>query len=310
MIKIYSPASIGNINVGFDSLGIALTRLDNGILGDYVTIIPHKTFTLMKTGLFIQDLPEDNENIIFHCWLKFCDKINKTIPVKVLLEKNVPVASGLGSSACSIVSFLKAMNIFCEYPLTNTELIILMGELEGLFSGNIHYDNIIPCYLGGMKLILSMKHISIQDIPIFSNWLWVIAYPGISLSTYNSRKILPNTYTLETCIQHSQYLSGFIHASHIQNEILAAKLLKDHIAEPYRKNIIPNFNKVKNKAKQLGALNYGIAGSGPTIFCIFNHLHNAQDMVMWLKKYYIQNHKGFVYICTINKVGTQIMEKI
>ncbi|QJC30556.1 homoserine kinase [Enterobacteriaceae endosymbiont of Neohaemonia nigricornis] len=309
MIKVYAPASIGNINVGFDSLGIALHRLDNGILGDYISILPNKKFELIQTGSFVKDLPKHyKNNIIFHCWLKFCKKINKTIPVKVILEKNVPISSGLGSSACSIVAFLKAINIFCNNPLNHNELIMLMGELEGLFSGNIHYDNIVPCYLGGMKLILIMDDINIQNIPFFKNWFWVIAYPGVELSTYNSRKILPNYYKRDVCIKHSQYLSGFIHASHIKQEKLALKLMKDFIAEPYRKKIIPEFDQVINKAQELGSLNYGIAGSGPTLFYIFNNLVHAQNMVKWLEHHYIKNHKGFVYICVINTIGTIVMD--
>ncbi|QJC37472.1 homoserine kinase [Enterobacteriaceae endosymbiont of Donacia thalassina] len=312
MIKIYSPASIGNINVGFDTLGIALSRIDKGILGDLITISESNKFTLINKGRFSNDLPKNNyENIIFHCWTKFCDKIGKQIPLKIILEKNVPIASGLGSSACSIVSCLKAINLFCNNPINNIDLLKLMGELEGLLSGNIHYDNIAPCLLGGMKLILiiNKNNLIIQNIPIFKNWLWVIAYPGTGLSTFCSRKVLPKLYKKEIFIKQSQFLAGFINASYTKQELLASKLMKDFIAEPYRKSLIPNFEKISYIAKKLGALSYGISGSGPTIFSIFNNLHFAYDMVKWLKKNYLQNNTGFVYICKINNTGTQIMEK-
>ncbi|QJC28329.1 homoserine kinase [Enterobacteriaceae endosymbiont of Plateumaris braccata] len=310
MIKIYAPASIGNINVGFDSLGIALSRLDGGILGDYVSITSSKKFILINKGYFLNDLPKNfYKNIIFHCWSKFCDKIGKTVPLKIILEKNVPVASGLGSSSCSIVAFLKAMNLFLNNPLNDNELLVLMGELEQSLSGNIHYDNVAPCYLGGIKLILITDNLIIQDIPVFDNWFWVITYPGIKLSTYNSRKILPNCYKKNICIKQSQYLAGFIHASHTKQELLAAKLMKDFIAEPYRKSLLPHFEKIRKISKKLGALSYGIAGSGPTLFTIFNNLNIAKSMVKWLKINYLKNQKGFVYICVVNKKGTQIMEK-
>ncbi|QJC29667.1 homoserine kinase [Enterobacteriaceae endosymbiont of Plateumaris pusilla] len=310
MIKIYAPASIGNINVGFDSLGIALSRLDGGILGDYVSITSSKKFILISQGCFFNDLPKDfYKNIIFHCWSKFCNKIGKIIPLKIILEKNVPVASGLGSSSCSIVAFLKAMNLFLNNPLNDNELLILMGELEKSLSGHIHYDNVAPCYLGGIKLILITDNLIIQDIPVFENWFWVIAYPGIKLSTYNSRKILPKYYNKNICIKQSQYLAGFIHASHTKQESLAAKLMKDFIAEPYRKLLLPNFENFCQISKKLGSLSYGIAGSGPTLFTIFNNLNIAQKMVKWLKTNYIKNNKGFVYICVVNKKGAQILEK-
>ncbi|QJC35844.1 homoserine kinase [Enterobacteriaceae endosymbiont of Donacia sparganii] len=312
MIKIYSPASIGNINVGFDTLGIALSRIDGGILGDLITISSSNKFILINKGQFLNDLPKNNnENIIFHCWKKFCNKIKKIIPLKIILEKNVPVASGLGSSACSIVACLKGINLFCNNPLNNTDLLKLMGELEGFLSGNIHFDNIVPCLLGGMKLILiiNKNNLIIQNIPVFKNWFWVIAYPGIKLSTFCSRKILPKLYKKKIFIKQSQYLAGFIHASHTKQELLASKLMKDFIAEPYRKSFIPNFEQISYTSKKLGALSYGISGSGPTIFSIFNNLNTAYTMVNWLKKNYLKNNTGFVYICKINNIGTQIMEK-
>ncbi|QJC34252.1 homoserine kinase [Enterobacteriaceae endosymbiont of Donacia cinerea] len=312
MIKIYSPASIGNINVGFDTLGIALSRIDKGLLGDFITISSSKKFILINKGLFLNDLPKNNcENIIFHCWTKFCKKIGEKIPVKIILEKNIPVASGLGSSACSIVACLKAINLFCNNPLNNIDLLKLMGELEGFLSGNIHYDNIVPCLLGGMKLILiiNKNNLIIQNIPIFKNWFWVIAYPGIKLSTFYSRKVLPKLYEKEIFIKQSQYLAGFINASYTKQELLASKLMKDFIAEPYRKSFIPNFEKISYEAKKLGALSYGISGSGPTVFSIFNNLNIAYDMVNWFKKNYLKNNTGFVYICKINNIGTQIVEQ-
>ncbi|QJC33840.1 homoserine kinase [Enterobacteriaceae endosymbiont of Donacia provostii] len=311
MIKVYSPASIGNINVGFDTLGVSLSRIDGGILGDFITISNSKKFQLINTGLFYNDLPKNKyENIIFNCWIKFCDNIGKRIPVKIILEKNIPVASGLGSSACSIVACLKAINLFFDNPLNDLALIKLMGELEGFLSGKIHYDNIVPCLLGGMKLILiiNKNNVIIQDLPIFKNWFWVIAYPGIKLSTFNSRKVLPKLYKKEILIKQNQYLAGFINAIYTKNEFLAAKLMKDFIAEPYRKLLIQNFDKISYTAKKLGALSYGISGSGPTIFSIFNNLNIAYNMVNWLKKNYLKNKTGFVHICKINNIGTKIME--
>ena len=54
------------------------------------------------------------------------------------LEKNMPIGSGLGSSACSVVAALMAMNEHCGKPLNDTRLLALMGELEGRISGSIH----------------------------------------------------------------------------------------------------------------------------------------------------------------------------
>lgn len=54
----------------------------------------------------------------------------------------MPIGSGLGSSACSVVAGLVAMNEFCDRPLNKMTLLGLMGELEGRISGRVHYDNV------------------------------------------------------------------------------------------------------------------------------------------------------------------------
>ena len=132
-----------------------------------------------------------------------------------------------------------AMNEFCDRPLDKTTLLGLMGELEGRISGSVHYDNVAPCYLGGLQLMLEEEGIISREVPCFDDWLWVMAYPGIKVSTAEARAILPAQYRRQDCISHGRYLAGFIHACHTRQPQLAAKLMQDVIAEPYRTRLLP-----------------------------------------------------------------------
>lgn len=107
-----------------------------------------------------------------------------------------------------------AMNEYCNKPLNDNELLVLMGELEGRVSGSVHFDNVAPCFLGGMQLMLEENGIISQPVPGFDDWLWVMAYPGIKVSTAQARAILPAQYRKEDIIRHGRYLGGFIHACH------------------------------------------------------------------------------------------------
>ncbi|WP_284443351.1 homoserine kinase [Buchnera aphidicola] len=306
MIKIYAPASIGNVGVGFDILGAAIIPINGDLLGDFVTVKLSKKFNLINKGVFSNKLPKNTEkNIVWKCWLKFCSVIKKNVPVSILLEKNMPIGSGLGSSACSVVATLVAMNEFCNKPLSSKELLFLMGEIEGEISGSIHYDNVAPSYLGGLQLILEDSEIISQTIPSFKNWFWIIAWPGIKVPTSEAREILPKKYKKEICIKNSRYLAGFIHASYSQQPYLAARLMQDFIAEPYRIKLLPNFLKAKENIKKIGAISCGISGSGPTIFSISDNIHTAQKISSWLTENYLQNETGFVHICFLDSKGAR-----
>ena len=127
MVKIYAPASIGNVSVGFDVLGAAVSPVDGSLLGDCVSVEAADQFSLQNKGRFVSKLPADpQENIVYQCWQRFCQAIGKDVPVAMTLEKNMPIGSGLGSSACSVVAGLMAMNEFCGQPLNDTELLALL----------------------------------------------------------------------------------------------------------------------------------------------------------------------------------------
>ncbi|MBF4255949.1 homoserine kinase [Vibrio anguillarum] len=311
-VVVYAPASIGNVSVGFDVLGAAVSPIDGSLLGDRVEVkAGSEPFVLETAGRFVDKLPEDpKQNIVYDCWLVFARELEKKSivvkPLQMTLEKNMPIGSGLGSSACSIVAALDALNQFHGNPLNQTELLALMGEMEGKISGGIHYDNVAPCYLGGVQLMLEELGIISQEVPCFDDWYWVMAYPGIKVSTAEARAILPSQYRRQDIIAHGRHLAGFIHACHSGQPELAAKLIKDVIAEPYREKLLPGFSDARKYAASAGALTTGISGSGPTLFSICKEKEVAERVARWLEQHYVQNEEGFVHICRLDKNGSTV----
>lgn len=306
MVKIYAPASIGNVSVGFDVLGAAVSPIDGSLLGDCVSVEEGTQFNLISQGKFVTKLPKNpRHNIAYQCWERFCEETNLAMPVTMTLEKNMPIGSGLGSSACSVVASLLALNEFAGQPLSNMALLELMGELEGRISGSVHYDNVAPCYLGGLQLMVGQKETICQSIPAFDNWYWVMAYPGINVSTAAARAILPDNYSRHDVIHHGRNLASFIHACYSQQPDLAAAVMQDIVAEPYRTQLLPGFAQSRQAVKQLGALTCGISGSGPTLFAICDDKTIAQSVADWLSMHYVQNNQGFVHICRLDIAGAR-----
>ena len=154
MIEVYAPASIGNFAVGFDALGAALAPIDGSLLGDVAVVSAASSDEFICTGDYAHKLPSDaNENLAYQCLVHFRAHVAPNMPsVKLELKKNLPIGSGLGSSACSVVATFAALDKFAQTNLSQVELIELMADFEAVVSGGRHYDNITPCYLGGLQL--------------------------------------------------------------------------------------------------------------------------------------------------------------
>lgn len=324
--KAYAPASSANLSVGFDLLGIALRPLDGSSLGDFVTVRELRDdepadingkVNLRCTGRFADRLPpEPEENIVYNAYLKYesCLQAFGRQPkrLELTLEKNLPICSGLGSSAASAVAAVYAIDAAHDYFLPTERRIELMGLLEGGVSGSVHYDNVAPCYFGGMQFIVGetsgASKIS-ESIPYFDNWYWVMCFPGIKVSTAAARSILPVSYARQDVVTYGRRIGTFVHASYVKNEDLACSCLIDVMAEPYRAALIPMFNEARAYGMSNGAIATGISGSGSSIFSIFKDLESAKRMQIYLQSSFIANEDGFCHICKIDPQGSTV-EKI
>lgn len=310
-VRAYAPASIGNVSLGFDVLGAALAPVDGSVLGDEVVVAPAAEFALSVKGAFAHKLPaEPASNIVSRCYTHFCDALAKTgrsAPlVAITLYKNLPIGSGLGSSASSIVAAFHALNAYCASPFDDNTLLIMMGELEGQISGSVHYDNVAPCFQGGMTLMTGTPGRVTVSLPVIDHWYWVACYSGISVSTAEARDILPRTVPLEVALSFGRQLGVFVHALHERDAHLAASVMQDVIAEPYRKNLLPGFDEARQASLAQGALAFGISGSGPTVFAACPDELVANKVAHWLSGNYIQNSDGFCHVCQIPAQGATI----
>jgi homoserine kinase len=318
-LTVYAPASIGNFSVGFDALGLALTPMDGSLLGDLVQLsLPDPDqadgvdWGLEVKGTFAQKLPDDQEqNIVITCCRAFqsaaAAKGIDVQPLKVLLDKRLPIGSGLGSSASSIVAALEALNRWYGNPLNHHDIFGLMAQMEGSISGEVHLDNIAPCLYGGLRLCPPESHAE-YSLPWPGAWRVVVCWPGTELLTRDARGVLPDQIPRKTAVQYGAQFAQFVYALHSGNTKLAAASLEDYIAEPYRRSLLPGFDQAKIELRRLGALTVGIAGSGPTVFALVDDFEIAMATEAWLAENYQITEQGFVHICRADLGGARSIE--
>ena len=326
-ISVFAPISIGNVSVGFDSLGLAVTPIDGHLLGDIVHVEESQDGKdhLDCGGKYQLSLPAPKEaNIIWQCLLEFNRLFEKqggdVQKVCLTLEKNTPICSGLGSSACSVVAGLKALNEFYNNSFPDNQLLKLMGKLEEKISGSLHYDNVAPCFLGGLQLMHGEGDSICQSLPTFGDCYWIMSYPNIEVSTRLAREILPESYSRQDLITYGRRLAGFIDASYRQDKQQAFSLLEDIVAEPYRISLLKNYTETKAELLSGGCLAVGISGSGPTVFAVCDSISQAEKAKQIFDTKYLQNsdksnhtdfndtdfnNRGFTSICKIDTQGAR-----
>lgn len=305
-ISAFAPASIGNISVGFDCLGLALERP-----GDIVSIEPGT-----KPGAELIDLQGDSgklpietdKNVVGVVVRSMLDALKRDDALAIRLLKGLPLQSGMGSSASSSVAAAVAANEFLGRPFTREELIPFAMEGEKLACGAPHVDNVAPALLGGITLIRSHDPLDIISLPYPKNMHCAVVHPDVAVATRDARAVVPESLPRAIAVKQSAHLAAFIHALHTNDYELIKRSMVDLIAEPARKKLLPHFDAVKAAALKAGALACGISGSGPTIFALCKGKIAAEKVAVDMGKVYadklIENE---IYVSRVNSKGAELI---
>ncbi len=270
LVTAFAPASIGNLAVGFDMLGLALTGV-----GDRVTARRTETPGITVANVYGQDGephpylssdPEHNTASIAAkaLWNDYGDDGG----VEISVYKGVPLQSGMGSSAASAVAAAVAVNELIGTPLPVEQLLSYALAGEKYASGGIHADNVAPSLLGGMVFCPPVLLPQVLSLPVPKGVSAALIHPELQVNTAHARKKLAKGYTLDQWLSQQGYMGGFIAACASGDIELIGKTLKDVIIEPQRKAAVPCFDAVKEAAERGGALGFSLSGSGPSMFAL------------------------------------------
>ncbi len=273
--RVFAPASVGNFAAGFDSLGAALEPLDGTPWGDVVEVAPAPRIRLEVSGAFASHLPADPaQNLVLRTYALYSSALAahglEAPPLAFRLEKNLPVASGLGSSASSVAATLAACQASLGQPLARAELFTVAGEAEALVSGSFHLDNVVPSLVGGLQLMVpgaDGRH-DPRALPWFREMVIIVVTPELELETSVARQILPRELPMAEAIAFAQNLSGFVYALEARDREVFRRCLRDLLAEPYRAHLVPGFRPVQRAALAAGALGCTLSGAGPAVFAV------------------------------------------
>ncbi len=256
-IVIKVPATTANLGAGFDTLGLALNL--------------YNQFEIEESDkIEIETIPESEylknpeKNLFVQVLKTTCEYLgNEFHGVKVKQINNVPVARGLGSSATAIVAGIIASFTANKKNLTDEDFFNIAYKFEP------HPDNLVPAWKGGFITALINEGKTYYNHIFFPEDLKaVVVIPEFELSTEEARKVLPDKIPLSDGIFNVQRVSLFISALQNRRYDLLKVAMEDKFHQPYRKKLIPNFDKVIQNAYKEGALGASLSGAGSTILAL------------------------------------------
>jgi len=257
IVKVKVPATTANLGAGFDTFGLALTL--------------YNEFEVEEVdGVFIESYPENEflknpENNLFIKVVKYlCEAEGKTFHgAKLKQTVNIPVARGLGSSATAIVAGILTGFAVHKKPLTDEEFF----KVAYLFEP--HPDNLLPAWKGGLIAALKTEDKTYYSKIEFPQELKaVVVIPDFELSTELARSVLPKEIPLKDAVFNIQRVSLFIRALQEKRFDLLKVAMEDRLHQPYRKSLIPNFDKVIQYAYESGAVGASLSGAGSTMLAL------------------------------------------
>ncbi|MDH5455594.1 MAG: homoserine kinase [Gammaproteobacteria bacterium] len=269
-VTAFAPASIGNVAVGFDMLGLALEgagdrvharRTDSG----RVTVAEVRGLDGELHPYLSTDAESNTASIAAQAlW----DRHGDSDGVELKVHKGVPLQSGMGSSAASAVAAVVAVNGLLGEPLAHADLLDYALVGEKFASGGLHADNVAPSLLGGLVLCPPVLLPDVYSLPVPEGVSAVLLHPDLQVNTAQARRGLAKGYSMQQWLEQQGMLAGFIVACVTNNIELIGRTLRDVIIEPQRAAAVPCFEGVRAAAEKRGALGCSLSGSGPSIFAL------------------------------------------
>lgn len=307
-IKAFAPATVANVACGFDIFGFALDEP-----GDVVELRRRD-----EPGIVITDITGDESrlprdparNAVTVVMLRLLEHLGNTeFGGEVVLHKNMPLGSGMGSSSASAVAGVFALNEMLGQPLTRRQLLPFAMEGERIACGSAHADNVGPCLMGGFLVIRSYQPLDVFAIPVPAELYCTLVNPDIEVNTKDARFILRNEVSLKNAISQMGNVAGLIAGLMQEDYDLISRSMVDVIVEPIRAILIPEFSEVKRAAMGQGALGCSISGAGPSMFTLSKGRETAERVGKAMKgKFAEAEIDSKVYVSAINREGPKVLE--
>ncbi|HEX4349279.1 MAG TPA: 4-(cytidine 5'-diphospho)-2-C-methyl-D-erythritol kinase [Verrucomicrobiae bacterium] len=247
-----------------------------------VNICDEMTFARGGTGVQLTcshpELPADSKNLVHRAATAFLDAAKISDGVRIHLQKNLPLAGGIGGGSANAAVTFAALNELFGSPLP-------LGKLHELAAA---LGSDVPFFLYDQPALATGRGEKVQTLenfPALRGKAFLLAHPGFGIST---------PWSYQNLARFPQALNG--HAGRAQRLIsLLQGDLKTAAKEFYNSLEAPAFDKFpvlqlyQEFLRENGAAVALMSGSGSTTFAIAETLAAAEALAEKFKSQFGDN---------------------
>jgi len=264
LARASAPASIGNVGVGFDVLGLAFDAVRDTVMVRRTDIVGVQ---LGRVSGLVEALPE---TVPDNCALAAADAVLQAagapFGITVDIHKGVPLSAGMGGSAASAVAAAGAVNALLGSPFSLSQLLPMAMEGEKVSADPPPWDNVMAALMGGLVVAGELDPPLIRRLPLPAGVACILFHPDRKVETQRARELLSPTISKEIAVEHARNMASFVAGCAINDLDLVRAGLTDIFIEPQRMPLLPELAAVQKAALEAGALGCSFSGSGPSVF--------------------------------------------
>lgn len=212
------------------------------------------------------DMPLDERNLAFQAAQKLLSLIGTKKGLRIRIEKNIPIAAGLGGGSSNAAAVLLGLNKLWQLGIEDEELLNIASSLGAdvpyfLLGGTV-------LGLGRGDELFALKEVAADHM--------IIACPARKISSAEAYKKwnlkLTKNKNDNIIIRRFSFFKGNL--SNIQKNDFEDVILKE----------VPLIGEIKAQMKKLGSRYCLMSGSGPAVFGIFPDSASASKAFHQLQK--------------------------
>jgi homoserine kinase len=257
--KLRVPASSANLGPGFDALGLALSvylRCRFRSAEQLKIVVRGRDADLISRG---------EDNFIWQTALGVAREVGAALPpVELIVDNDIPLGKGLGSSAAALVAGVVIANVLLGLGWKPLRVLGEAARIEG------HPDNVAASVLGSM-VATAMDSAGLARavrIELHPKYCVGVVVPDFALPTKQARAVLPTGYSKQDVIFNVQRAAMLVAALATGTTAAFPAALEDRLHQPYRAALVPGLDEIL-KLRAPGLLGCALSGAGPSVLVFY-----------------------------------------